>query len=129
MNETTLRASEAARRLGISTKQLLALSRRQPVQPSSLDLGAILQDMGSTLIRVLGDQIAFRTRGANSGSPIGAWVTVRNAVVFDVNTAFRYEDNIERLHVDGRVRRRRLRSSCATSSSTPWGGDPRSVAG
>ena len=35
---------KAVDRAAALTKQLLALSRRQPVQPSSLDLGAILQE-------------------------------------------------------------------------------------
>ena len=41
-------------------------------------------------------EIAFRLRGASTG---GAWVTIKNAVVYNVLTAFRYEDNIENLHI------------------------------
>lgn len=50
-------------------------------------------------VTVYDSQIAFRTRGPNSGSPAGAHVTVKNAVVHNVHTAFRYEDNIEQLRV------------------------------
>ena len=50
-------------------------------------------------VTVSDSEIAFRTRGPNSGSPLGAWVTVKNAVVYNTATAFRYEDNIERLNV------------------------------
>jgi two-component system, cell cycle sensor histidine kinase and response regulator CckA len=41
------------------TKQLLALSRRQPVQPTILDLGTILHDMVRMLGRVIGEHIAL----------------------------------------------------------------------
>jgi hypothetical protein len=47
-------------------------------------------------VTVYDSEIAFRLRGAPTG---GAWVTVANAVVYDVATAFRYEDNIERLRI------------------------------
>ena len=46
-------------------------------------------------VTVYDSEIAFRTRG---GAP-GAWVTAKNAVIYDVTTAFRYEDNIERLRI------------------------------
>jgi hypothetical protein len=46
-------------------------------------------------VTVYDSEIAFRTRG---GAP-GAWVTAKNAVIHNVTTAFRYEDNIERLRI------------------------------
>jgi hypothetical protein len=42
-------------------------------------------------------EIAFRLRGPGPNG--GAWVRVQNAVVFDVETGVRYEDNIERVEV------------------------------
>ena len=42
-----------------------------------------------------GSEIAFRLRGPGTG----AQVTVKNAVVFDVGTAFRYEDNIQNVRI------------------------------
>jgi hypothetical protein len=48
-------------------------------------------------ITVSESEIAFRLRGAPGGS--GAWVSIQNAVIFDVGTAFRYEDNIENLRI------------------------------
>jgi hypothetical protein len=48
-------------------------------------------------ITVSDSEIAFRLRGAAGGS--GAWVAIRNAVVYDVATAFRYEDNIDNLRI------------------------------
>jgi hypothetical protein len=48
-------------------------------------------------VTVSHSQIAFRVRGPGSNG--GAWVRVRNAVVHDVTTAFRYEDDIEVLDI------------------------------
>ena len=42
-------------------------------------------------VTVYDSQIAFRIRGANAKSPFRAAVGLRNVVVFDVATAFRYE--------------------------------------
>lgn len=44
-------------------------------------------------VTVWGAEIAFRVRGP--GSRPGAWVTIHNAVVYDVASGVRYEDNIE----------------------------------
>ena len=41
-------------------------------------------------------EIAFRLRGAATG---GAWVRITNAVVYNVLTAFRYENNIDNLRI------------------------------
>jgi len=46
-------------------------------------------------VTVFESEIAFRTRGPGSNG--GAWVTIRNAVVYDVDKAVRYEDDIEKL--------------------------------
>lgn len=46
-------------------------------------------------VTVSGSEIAFRLRGPVTG----AQVTVKNAVVFDVGTAFRYEDNIQNVRI------------------------------
>jgi hypothetical protein len=47
---------------------------------------------------VFDSEIAFRLRGAGSATT-GAWVTVKNAVVHDVTTVYRYEDDIQRLRI------------------------------
>ena len=49
-------------------------------------------------VTVFDSQIAFRLRGGGRTGP-GAWVTVTNAVVHSVLTAYRYEDDIQRLHI------------------------------
>lgn len=46
---------------------------------------------------VYDSNIAFRLRGP--GSKGGAWVTLKNVVVFDASKAVRYEDDIENLHI------------------------------
>lgn len=48
-------------------------------------------------VTVSRSEIAFRLRGPGTNG--GAWVRVQNAVVFDVGTAVRYEDDIERVEV------------------------------
>jgi hypothetical protein len=48
-------------------------------------------------VTVWDSEIAFRLRGP--GPFGGAWVTVQNAVVHDVTTAVRFEDDIERVQV------------------------------
>ena len=51
-------------------------------------------------VTVFDSEIAFRLRGPGSAPPsAGAWVTVKNAVVYDTATAFRYEDNITNLKI------------------------------
>lgn len=47
-------------------------------------------------VTVYNSEIAFRLRGAVTG---GAWVAVKNAVVYGTLTAFRYEDNIQNLRI------------------------------
>jgi hypothetical protein len=49
-------------------------------------------------VTVYDSQIAFRLRGPNARGP-GARVRVQNAVVYDADTAFRYEDDIEDLRI------------------------------
>ncbi|HMR75322.1 MAG TPA: choice-of-anchor Q domain-containing protein [Polyangiaceae bacterium] len=48
-------------------------------------------------VTVFDSEIAFRTRGPGSNG--GAWVSIKNAVVFDVDKAVRYEDDIDKLVV------------------------------
>jgi hypothetical protein len=50
-------------------------------------------------VTVHDSEIAFRVRGASDRQPAGAWVRVQNAVVYDTTTAFRYEDNVQKLRI------------------------------
>jgi len=49
-------------------------------------------------VTVYDSDIAFRLRGGGTAAT-GAWVTVKNAVVYDTARAFRYEDNIQNLKI------------------------------
>ena len=64
--------SKAVRRGAALTRQLLTLSRRQPLQPQVLDLARLVDDLAPMLHRVLGEQIAFEVRPDSTGSPIMA---------------------------------------------------------
>jgi hypothetical protein len=48
-------------------------------------------------VTVSDSEIGFRLRGAVNDT--GAWVTILNAVIYDVTTAYRYEDDIQRLRI------------------------------
>jgi len=50
-------------------------------------------------VTVYDSEIAFRVRGPSGPNTPGAWVTVKNAVVHDTLTAFRYEYDIEQLRI------------------------------
>lgn len=52
-------AMEAANRASKLTQQLLAFSRRQPLQPAPQDVGAIVRDMSGFLERTLGARVAL----------------------------------------------------------------------
>jgi hypothetical protein len=49
-------------------------------------------------VTVFDSEIAFRLRGAGNADT-GAWVRVSNAVIHDVRTAFRYENDIRNLRI------------------------------
>jgi hypothetical protein len=49
-------------------------------------------------VTVYDSDIAFRLRGGGAAGT-GAWVTVKNAVVYNTARAFRYEDNIQNLKI------------------------------
>jgi len=59
----------AAQRAADLTRQLLAFSRKQELNPETLDLNAIISDLESMLRRLIGEQIEFRV---NLDSGIGA---------------------------------------------------------
>ncbi len=65
--EEVLKASHRAAEL---TAQLLAFSRRQPVQPRIMDLNAIVADMAKMLQRLIGETIRFETRLGEPLAPV-----------------------------------------------------------
>ena len=56
---------EAANRAGHLTKQLLAFSRKQVLQPTVLDVADVVQGLAPMLRRLLGEHIQLRTNAPN----------------------------------------------------------------
>lgn len=54
------RASDACMRAGALTRQLLAFSRHSVLRPEPLDLAALVEDMRSVLVGVLGERVTLR---------------------------------------------------------------------
>jgi signal transduction histidine kinase/CheY-like chemotaxis protein len=64
--------NKAADRAASLTRQLLALSRRQVLQPSVLDLNSVLSDIKKMLLRIMGEDIELITRLEEGLGPIKA---------------------------------------------------------
>jgi CheY-like chemotaxis protein/two-component sensor histidine kinase len=60
VREQVLEIRKAARRAAALTRQLLAVSRRQVMNPRLVDANAILRDTAKMLRRLLGEEIRFR---------------------------------------------------------------------
>jgi hypothetical protein len=76
-------------------------------------------------VTVSRSEIAFRLRGPGPNG--GAWARVQNAVVYDVGTAVRYEDNIERVQVWNSTLGAAIPRFFKAASSTAIGLDVRNV--
>jgi hypothetical protein len=76
-------------------------------------------------VTVSRSEIAFRLRGPGANG--GAWARVQNAVVYDVATAVRYEDNIERVQVWNTTLGSAIPRFFRAASSTSIGLDVRNV--
>jgi hypothetical protein len=76
-------------------------------------------------VTVSRSEIAFRLRGPGLNG--GAWARVQNAVVYDVGTAVRYEDNIERVQVWNTTLGSAIPRFFRAASSTAVGLDVRNV--
>jgi signal transduction histidine kinase len=63
---------KAAGRAVSMTRQLLAFSRRQVLQPRVLDLNAVVADMGKMLPRLIGEDIEYAFHPESSLAPIKA---------------------------------------------------------
>ena len=77
-------------------------------------------------VTVYDSEIAFRLRGAGAAAT-GAWVTVKNAVVYDVTKAFRYEDNIQNLKIWNSTIGKSVTSPFQAASSGSAGLDVRNL--
>lgn len=62
----------AGQRAAALTRQLLAFSRRQIMQPRRLNLNSVVTDMDSLLRRIIGEDIELRTRLEPNVAPIKA---------------------------------------------------------
>jgi PAS domain S-box-containing protein len=70
--ESAEEISQASDRAANLTRQLLAFSRRQVLQPRNLDLNEVVAAMAKMLHRVLGEDIVFNVRYASNLPPIQA---------------------------------------------------------
>ena len=77
-------------------------------------------------VTVFDSEIAFRLRGAGSAST-GAWVTVKNAVVYNVSKAFRYEDDIQNLKIWNSTIGRQVTAPFQAASSVSTGLEVRNL--
>jgi hypothetical protein len=77
-------------------------------------------------VTVYDSEIAFRLRGPGSATA-GAWVAVKNAVVYKVTTAFRYEDNIQNLRIWNSTVGAGVTRSFQAASSSSTGLDVRNL--
>jgi PAS domain S-box-containing protein len=69
---TLLEARKSAERAATLTKQLLAFSRRQKVEPSVLNLNEVIEDLHNMLDRLLGEDVDLRILLPESLDPIRA---------------------------------------------------------
>jgi len=63
---------KAAKRAATLTKQLLAFSRRQVMDPAIVDLNGLIDDMAAMLRRLIGENIHLTTRLAADGASVRA---------------------------------------------------------
>ena len=77
-------------------------------------------------VTVYDSEIAFRLRGRGAATT-GAWVTVRNAVVYSTAKAFRYEDNIQNLKIWNSTIGRDVTSPFQAASSVSAGLEVRNL--
>lgn len=78
-------------------------------------------------VTVWDSEIAFRLRGPTSSAPAGAWVGVQNAVIHNVATAIRYEDDIQNLRVWNTTIGRNVTRPFQAASSSSSGLDVRNL--
>jgi hypothetical protein len=76
-------------------------------------------------VSVYDSEIAFRTRGPGANG--GAWVTVKNAVVYNVAKAFRYENDIQQLRIWNSTLGRNVTAAFQAASSNRNGLDVRNL--
>src|SRR6266700_3618235 len=82
--ETVSLITETAERASILTRQLLAFSRKQVLEPRVLDLGEVVAGMASMLGRLIGEHISFITAIDPNGTPVWGDVAQLEQVILNL---------------------------------------------
>src|SRR6266567_723901 len=82
--ETVSLITETAERASILTRQLLAFSRKQVLEPRVLDLGEVVAGMASMLRRLIGEHISFITAIDPNGTPVWGDVAQLEQVILNL---------------------------------------------
>lgn len=84
INEALRQVQEAASRATTLTRHLLAFSRRQVVEPHSLDLNELLRPLGKLLRRLIGERVELVLALSQERAPIVADAGQIEQVVFNL---------------------------------------------
>ncbi len=83
--EESIRAiKDAAKRAANFTRQLLAFSRKQPMQPSAIDLNQVVREMTDVLQRLVGEPVRIAIELAPAPVPIRADATMIEQVLLNL---------------------------------------------
>ena len=105
---------QTAERAASLTKQLLAFSRKQVLQPTRLDLNTVVAELASLLRRLIGEDVELTLRATPDLPPIHADRAQIEQVVVNLVVNAR----------DAMPRGGRLTISTGTLNATGFGGDP-----
>lgn len=78
-------------------------------------------------VTVFDSEIAFRLRGATTPTSEGAWVTLKNAVVYNVATSYRYENNVQNLRIWNNTVGKDVKRTFQSANSKSGGLDVRNL--
>jgi signal transduction histidine kinase len=76
--------SQAAARAATLTRQLLAFSRRQVIQPRLLDMNEIVGNITKMLSRIMGEDVALQLQYASGPAPVQADVGMMEQVLLNL---------------------------------------------
>jgi len=74
----------ASERAAALTRQLLAFSRRQPLQPRNVDLNTVVENMGKMIRRILGAHISVRLKPLSQPAVIHADMPMMEQVLLNL---------------------------------------------
>jgi hypothetical protein len=125
--DTKVAASAPRARLVIRNSEFSGFRHGRITNQAALNLKENV-DVTVNRVTVSDSEIAFRNRGPSSVTGgKGAWITVENAVVYNVTTAFRYENNIQILRVWNSTLGLNVTSSFHSAGSSMSGLDVRNL--